>query len=76
MQIAEGALRQRGDDDQFSLLVLVDQFEELVDVLQGDSRRIPVRTEQTDLWDRWEALALLMLFLGVEWAVRKRFNLL
>lgn len=49
---------------------------ELARILQGESRRIPVRTEERDLWDRWEVMAALLLLLGTEWALRKRFNLL
>lgn len=49
---------------------------QLADFVQGEARRIPIRTEQKDLWDRWEVLAALMGFLILEWAVRKRFNLL
>ncbi len=51
-------------------------LEGLVDSLHGDSRRIPVRTEEQELWDRWDILAGVMLVLGAEWALRKRFNLL
>jgi hypothetical protein len=52
------------------------QVKELEQLLKGESRRIPVRTEQKDLWDRWEVILILVLLLGTEWAVRKRYNLL
>jgi hypothetical protein len=52
------------------------ESEELVRLLQGESRRIPVRTEERDLWDRWEVMAALLVLLGAEWILRKRCNLL
>ena len=52
------------------------EFGRLVDELEGNSRRIPIRTEQRDLWDRWSVLAIAMALLTAEWALRKRFNLL
>jgi hypothetical protein len=58
------------------MAVALHELGELAENVQGDSRRIPVRTEQQDLWDRWEVLALVMALLTCEWAVRKRFNLL
>jgi len=52
------------------------QVDRLPDLIKGDSRRIPIRTEQRELWDRWEVLAALLLLLTLEWALRKRANLL
>jgi hypothetical protein len=44
--------------------------------LSGESRRVPVRTERKDLWDRGWVLLTVVGLLGVEWALRKKFNLL
>ena len=52
------------------------QFGDLVEELDGNSRRIPVRTEQESLWDRWQLLILVIGLLATEWGLRKRFNLL
>ena len=52
------------------------EFGDLAANIQGESRQIPVRAEQKDLWDRWEVLLAVIILLGVEWAVRKKFNLL
>lgn len=44
--------------------------------LSGDARRVPIRTETRDLWDRAEVLLAVMVLLTIEWILRKRFNLL
>jgi hypothetical protein len=44
--------------------------------LSGESRRVPVRTERKDLWDRAWVLAAVVALLATEWALRKKFNLL
>jgi hypothetical protein len=44
--------------------------------LSGESRRVPVRTERKDLWDRAWVLLTVVGLLGAEWALRKKFNLL
>jgi hypothetical protein len=48
----------------------------LLSGLSGESRRVPVRTERKDLWDRGWVLLTVVGLLGVEWALRKKFNLL
>jgi hypothetical protein len=54
----------------------LDQAEQLLTAIDGDSRRIPDRTETQDLWDRWPVLIGVLLLLTIEWAARKRLNLL
>ena len=44
--------------------------------LSGESRRVPVRTERKDLWDRAWVLLTVVALLAAEWALRKKFNLL
>lgn len=48
----------------------------LLSGLSGESRRVPVRTERKDLWDRGWVLLTVVGLLAVEWALRKKFNLL
>ncbi len=48
----------------------------LLESLSGDSRRVPIRTERRDLWDRAEVLLAVMALLTLEWVLRKKFNLL
>lgn len=48
----------------------------LLSGLSGESRRVPVRTERKDLWDRGWVLLTVVGLLGAEWALRKKFNLL
>jgi len=48
----------------------------LVEDIQGQSRRVPYRTEQKELWDRGWVVLLLVGLLSAEWLIRKYMNLL
>lgn len=48
----------------------------LLSGLSGESRRVPVRTERKDLWDRGWVLLTVVGLLAIEWTLRKKFNLL
>lgn len=48
----------------------------LLQSIAGDARRVPIRTERRDLWDRSEVLLAVMALLTAEWILRKRANLL
>ncbi len=52
------------------------ELPQLFDSLSGDSRRVPIRTERRDLWDRGAVLLAVMGLLTLEWILRKKFNLL
>lgn len=54
----------------------LDELPRLLESLAGDVRRVPIRTERRDVWDRWEVLVAVMFLLTVEWILRKRANLL
>jgi hypothetical protein len=48
----------------------------LLDGISGEARRVPIRTERRDLWDRAGVLLAVIALLTVEWILRKKFNLL
>src|SRR6185436_2579560 len=43
---------------------------ELLESLSGESRRVPIRTERRDLWDRAAVLLVVMGLLTTEWILR------
>jgi hypothetical protein len=54
----------------------LDELPRLLESIAGDPHRVPIRTEQREVWDRWEVLAAVMALLTLEWILRKRANLL
>ena len=59
--------RDRYDEQQAAI-------DALVEAVEGESRRIPVRTETRDLWDRWQALALILILLLAGGAVESELG--
>jgi len=41
----------------------------------GEERREPISSRLTDVWDRWTTLICALIVLSVEWALRKRWEL-
>ena len=52
------------------------ELPELLRGLSGESRRVPIRTERKDLWDRASVLLAVVALLTIEWIFRKKYNLL
>ena len=48
------------------------QVDELPDKIPTKTEELVVAGAPIPLWDRWQILALVCFFLGLEWAVRKR----
>lgn len=54
----------------------LDELPQLLQSLAGDPRRVPIRTDQRDVWDRGDVLMVVMALLTLEWILRKKANLL
>ncbi len=54
--------------------VPVSELSELPEALAGEQRTITVR-RQSELWDLWPVLVLVVLLLAIEWFVRRRHDL-
>jgi len=52
------------------------ELTDLLESLSGESRRVPIRTERRDLWDRATVLLVVVGLLTAEWILRKKYNLL
>jgi hypothetical protein len=52
------------------------ELPDLLKTISGESRRVPIRTERKDLWDRATVLLLVIGLLTTEWILRKKHNLL
>ena len=70
----DGLLRLLATESGGACLNL-DQLTDLPDRIPDRHESLVVQGKAVDLWDTWRVLLILIILLGIEWSVRKRYHL-